>query len=261
MCFAAPIPFAAPEPFSFSRPDEWLKWIRRFEQFHVASDLAKTDDKTQVNLLIYAMGDKADYILTSFRLSADDSEKYASVCDKFDSHFVRRRNTIYERAKFNQRVQQQGKPADSFIMDLYAIVENCSYVGLQDEIIHDRIVVGIRERGLCEKMQLQPDLDLDKAVTQVLQAEAVKKQQPLLRTGGDSKGEVAGGVIAKGTSKNTSPLEGTRRPQEGDREELQQVRRETLPGPALSYQRCHLQEMQEEGTLSSHMQVSNGGWG
>ena len=128
-----------------SCPDEWLKWIRRLERLHVASDLAKTDDKTRVNSLIYAMGDKVDDILTSFRLSADDSEKYASVCDKFDSHFVRRRNTIYERAKFNQRVQQQGKSADSFITALYTIVENCSYVGLQDEMIRDRIMVGIRD--------------------------------------------------------------------------------------------------------------------
>ena len=99
MSFAAPIPVAAPEPFSFTRPDEWPKWIRRFERFRVASGLVKSDEKTQVNSLIYAMGDKADDILSSFRLSAADSEKYASVREKFDSHFVRRRNTIYEREK------------------------------------------------------------------------------------------------------------------------------------------------------------------
>ena len=44
-------------------------------------------------------------------------------------------------------------------------------------------------------MQLQCDLDLDKAVTQVLQAEAMKKEQPLLCTGGDSNGEMAVGSL------------------------------------------------------------------
>ena len=195
MSFAAPIPVAAPEPFSFSRPDEWPKWISRFERFRAASGLVKMDEKTQVNSLIYAMGDKADDILTSFRLSADDSEKYASVREKFDSYFVRRRNTIYERAKFNQRVQQQGESADSFVTDLYALAESCSYGGLHDEMICDRIEVGIRDRGLSEKLQLQPDLDLEKAVTQVLQAEALKRQQPLLHTGGVDKGEGAMGAV------------------------------------------------------------------
>ena len=195
MSFAAPIPVATPEPFSFSRPDEWPKWIRRFERFRIASGLVKMDEKTQVNSLIYTMGDKADDILTSFRLSTDDSEKYTSIREKFDSHFVRRRNTIYERAKFNQRIQQQGESADSFVTDLYALAENCSYGGLHDEMIRDRIVVGIRDRGLSEKMQLQPGLDLEKAVTQVLQAEAVKNQQPLLRVGGVDKGQGAVGMV------------------------------------------------------------------
>ena len=52
-----------------------------------------------------------------------------------------------------------------------------------------------RPRAL-KKMQLQPDLDLDKAVlTQVLQGEAMKKQQTILHTGGDNKGEVAVGLL------------------------------------------------------------------
>ena len=47
-----------------------------------------------------------------------------------------------------------------------------------------------------KKMQLQPDLDLDKAVlTQVLQGETMKKQQPIICTGGDNNGEIAVGSL------------------------------------------------------------------
>lgn len=45
----------------------------------------------------------------------------------------------------------------------------------------DRIVVGIRNSKLSEKLQLDRELTLDSAVAQVRQAEAVKLQQPLLR--------------------------------------------------------------------------------
>ena len=85
---AASFQVSAPEPFTFSRPGEWPKWIRRFERFRVASGLSEKDDKTQVNTLIYSMGDQADDILSSFSLSADDSKKYAPVKAKFDGHFV-----------------------------------------------------------------------------------------------------------------------------------------------------------------------------
>ena len=48
-------------------------------------------------------------------------------------------------------------------------------------MIRDRIVVGICDSKLSEKLQLDLDLTLDKAVAQVRQAEAVKQQQPVIR--------------------------------------------------------------------------------
>ena len=47
--------------------------------------------------------------------------------------------------------------------------------------MRDRIVVGIRSSSLSEKLQLDAELTLARAVTQVRQAEAVKLQQPLVR--------------------------------------------------------------------------------
>ena len=39
---AASFQVATPDPFTFSRPEEWVKWIRRFERFRVASGLAQS---------------------------------------------------------------------------------------------------------------------------------------------------------------------------------------------------------------------------
>ena len=55
-------------------------------------------------------------------------------------------------------------------------------------MIRDRIVVGIRNLPLAEKLQLDTDLTLSKAVTLVHQTEAVKQQQPLLRGEGQGAG-------------------------------------------------------------------------
>ena len=79
----------APTHFNFRQPEEWSKWLHRFERFRQASDLDKKSDEKQVNVLVYTMGDKADDILKSFHLSEGDSKKYKTVKEKFDRYFIR----------------------------------------------------------------------------------------------------------------------------------------------------------------------------
>ena len=136
-----------PERFSF-KPEEWSKWIRRFERFRLASELNKTNEESQVNMLIYSMGDEADDILQSFGMSADDRKKYNAVKNKFEGHFIFKRNMIFERACFNMCVQTEGESVDTFITDLYTLAEFCNVSDLRDKLIRDRIVVGIRHKAL-----------------------------------------------------------------------------------------------------------------
>ena len=174
-------PVSPPESFNFSRPQEWPKWIRRFERFRSAAELEKKDEEAQVNMLIYTMGDEAEDILRSFKLSDEDAKKYSVVKAKFEHHFIKKRNVIYERAKFNSRKQEEGEPVDLFITDLYALAEHCGYKELHDEMIRDRIVVGLRDASLSEKLQLDSELTLEKAVTKAQQAETVRQQQSVVR--------------------------------------------------------------------------------
>ncbi len=171
----------AVEKFDFGQPENWPKWIRRFERFRQASGIASKTEESQVNALVYSMGDKADDILGSFNLSEEDAKKYETVKTKFEQHFVKRRNTIFERAKFNRRKQEDGESVDAFITDVYCLAEHCGYAALHDEMVRDRIVVGIRDSRLSEKMQMDPELTLEKAVTLARQSEAVKKQQATVR--------------------------------------------------------------------------------
>ncbi|XP_069110194.1 uncharacterized protein [Argopecten irradians] len=171
-----------PENFTFAKPDEWPKWLKRFERFRIAAGLGAKEGPVQVNTFIYAMGGEAEDIIKSFGLSDEDSKTYDKVVEKFDNYFITRRNTIFERARFNHRRQNEGESAENFIMALYALVEHCEYGELKSEMIRDRIVVGIRDSRLSEKLQLDATLTLEKAVNQVRQSEAVKKQQAVKET-------------------------------------------------------------------------------
>ena len=59
-----------PEPFTFSRPEEWPRWYRQYERFSTASGLDSKDDKMRVNTLVYTMGDEATPIVLHDRRGA-----------------------------------------------------------------------------------------------------------------------------------------------------------------------------------------------
>ena len=53
---------------------------------------------------------------------------------------------------------------ESFITDLHCLAEHCEFRTLKDQLIRDRIVVGLRNKQLSEKLQLDPDLTLEKVI-------------------------------------------------------------------------------------------------
>ena len=92
-------------------------------------------------------------------------KKYGTVRQKFEGYFVKRRNPIFEWAKFNLHKQEEGEPIDSFITALYCLTKHCGYGALHKEMIRDRLVVGLFDASLSEKLQMDAELTLEKAVT------------------------------------------------------------------------------------------------
>ena len=64
---------------------------------------------------------------------------------------------------------------------LYRLVEHCEYSELQNEMICDRIIVGLTDPSLAEKLQLDPELTLETAITKAQQSEMMKKRQAVVR--------------------------------------------------------------------------------
>ncbi|UYV71374.1 K02A2.6-like [Cordylochernes scorpioides] len=167
-----------PETFDFSTPNEWPKWRKRFERYLVVSGMKKKEEADKIDLFMYLMGDRADDIFKTFKFeNEEEATKIDSVLKAFDSHFCVRKNIIYERAKFNSRIQEDREPVDEFITSLYKLADSCEFEGLHEQLIRDRIVVGVRDKALSERMQLDSELTLEKAVKMVRQQEAVRQQQ------------------------------------------------------------------------------------
>ena len=95
------------------------------------------------------MGGEAEDIMSSFAFAeATDAMKYDVVKAKFDKHFVAKKNVIYERAKFNQRVQGPDEPVENFIT-------TCTEeIYILDDL--DRPLLG---RNACHKLGIIKKID------------------------------------------------------------------------------------------------------
>ena len=133
----------------------------------------------------------ADAVLTSTNIKDADQKKYDAVLSKLDSFFQVRKNVIFERAKFNRRNQLDVESVEHYIRVLYALVETCEYGALQDEMLRDQIVVGIRDKALSEHMQAEASLTLEKAKTMARQKEDVAEQSSQLRGDGSKQSPIA----------------------------------------------------------------------
>ena len=136
---------SAPEPFDFASTEEWPRWVRRFERFRESSELSQKSEENQISTFIYTMGDAAEDIFESFKWEDQEQKTYENVKQKFENYFSKKKNVIYERAKFNERKQKEGETVDAFITALHKLATKCDYGALNDDLIRDRIVVGIRE--------------------------------------------------------------------------------------------------------------------
>ena len=106
-------------------------------------------------------------------------------------YFQVRANPIYERARLGRRVQEPDETAEQYILALYALAENCGFANddQKKDAIRDRLVVGMRDRGLSQRLQLDAALTLDKAKKALRQAEAVREQHLTLQGAGGQAGD------------------------------------------------------------------------
>ena len=127
------------------------------------------------------MGECEDDILKTLNLD-EEKATYEEVKIAINKYFEVRRNVIVERVKFNKRVDQTGESINSFIQDLYRIADGCEYGTLKNELIHDRIIVGVLDDALnSEKLQTKTKLTLEEAVKLSRQSVARKQKSSSAR--------------------------------------------------------------------------------
>ena len=164
-------------PPNFRQPEEWKKWLKRFEQFESLPVCLQNQEngKSAACCTVY-MGNDAMDVLATTNISDGDKKDYSKVVKEFNEYF------IFECANFNLASQLADETAEQFITRLHQMANNCKFGNMRSEIICDPLVIGIQDQPLSEKLQMEPELTLAKAEKLICQRAAVMQQQHLLKS-------------------------------------------------------------------------------
>ena len=70
-----------PEPFDVHHPENWKKWINRFDQYRVASGLSTASAAKQVSTFLYCFGEKASDFMLAMGATDDDKATFPTCAE------------------------------------------------------------------------------------------------------------------------------------------------------------------------------------
>ena len=145
----------APSPLDLNDRNlyqSWTKFLQRFRNFEIATGVHKYDT-VRVATLLSVIGQPAVDTYNTFEwTTASDAQNYDKVVEKFATFCRGKKNTTYERYMCNCRVQHDGETVDGFVTSLKTLADTCEFGELKDSLIRDRIILGIRDTGLKQRL-------------------------------------------------------------------------------------------------------------
>ena len=160
----------------------WKQWKKIWQRYEIAAGIYKQSDLVRVATLLSVIGEDAVQIFDTFTWrEGEQDDKMKDVLAKFDEYCEPRTQVIYQRYRFNNRKQEAGESIVAYVTELRMIAKNCAHDGITpDEILRDRLVLGIRDDKVREKLLRITDLTLQKALDICKAAEQTSQQLKMM---------------------------------------------------------------------------------
>jgi hypothetical protein len=171
--------FQHPEQFNLvgNLSENWIKWYQRFTLYLKAAALDTKSDERLISILLTCLGEHCIDIYNSFVFENDECKnKYTEVIKKFENYFIPKKNITFFRHQFFTRNQLAGETIDQFVTDLKNKSKDCEFGMLREELIKDRLVCGILNSHMKERLLREEDLTLDRALD-ICHAAEISTQQ------------------------------------------------------------------------------------
>ena len=200
-----------PEPLNLEdrtwRGDNWKQFKRDWSYYETAAKIDKEDSPVRVAHLLNVIRKDGRDMFDTFSLAEADRKDIAKVLQEFETRCTPVTNMIYERYIFNKRAQEPGESSDHYLTAIIKQAYRCQY-GLKEELIRNRLVSGILNDQVSEKLLSKADLTLAKAIKQLKTSEATHFQAQDMAVPGVSTVQAINTHLQRKPEKGTRQLAG-----------------------------------------------------
>ena len=161
-------------------------WHRSYQIYAIASGVSEKSQKIQCNVFLHVAGPAAQKVFSTWTIPDDEKDKTELLITRFKIYSEGKRNITVIRYNFKTRNQRPGEGFESHYTELKNTVKDCEFGSLEDNLLRDRLVCGIIDEILREKLLQVEDLTLEKCVNMCRLLESSARQ---LKTLGSSQPE------------------------------------------------------------------------
>ncbi|UYV74135.1 hypothetical protein LAZ67_11002219, partial [Cordylochernes scorpioides] len=167
-----------PEPVNFrgNIEENWRYFKSHWRNFSIATGLDNKEDKLKVATLLSIIGKEAYNIFEHLDLSDEQRNNSDEIINALTQHFTPKINIIYERSIFNQTNQETNESIEQYICRSRKLSSTCNYGAMTEEMIRDRLVLGIIDKQTKRQLISDPQLTLQKAIDVCKANESANKQ-------------------------------------------------------------------------------------
>ena len=154
----------------------WRYFQDSWNNYIIATDLKSSDAAVIVATLLSVIGKECYQVYMHLPMTEAERKDYKIILKKLSDYFEPKKNTIYERYVFNSTVQEPNDSFDAFVNRLRKNASSCNYGDLCDEMIRDRIVIGLQDNQQRARLLREADLTLERTLTLCRTSELTQQQ-------------------------------------------------------------------------------------
>lgn len=140
------------------------------------------ENKMKVSYLITLIGPESYKILKSLTdPEKPDTKTYEELIAVFEKYFKPKVNIIAERFKFYKRNQKMHESISDYIVELKTLAQSCDFKAFLEEALRDKLVCGISNESIQQKLLNETGLTFDKACEMAKNMEMTKSQLKEMR--------------------------------------------------------------------------------
>ena len=151
------------------------------KHYFIANDVGNGDKKRSI--LLSTCG-ASTFTLIQNLVEKDklNTMSFDDIVKKVKSHYDPEPSVIIQRYKFNTRTGAEGESVTTYVTVLREVAQHCDYKDMLSDILSDRLVCGMKHKGITNRLLNERNLTYEKAMELAQSMESAEKDTRHLQT-------------------------------------------------------------------------------